>query len=270
MKRYLVALAAACRLLPVPAATVAVRRGATDDELSDADRRAQMLERRLLRLTLDLHDGPMQHLAVIGLGLGELQRRMTMLLPPEDHETLDASIAEIIEGLGQVDQEIRSLIAELKADADEIPPLIEAIEAELRAFARISPKTQVELVFDGDVGAATHSQRIALQAVVRAALANVAQHADAANVAVRVRGTREAITLEIEDDGLGFSASTPVDPARLGLAGMKQRVELLGGDFRIRSRAGGPTTIAVTLEAWRPSEPEPWASARAPNAAEEC
>jgi signal transduction histidine kinase len=278
MKRYLVALAAACRP-PLTAAATAGGRGAADDELSDAHRRAQMLERRLLRLTLDLHDGPMQHLAVIGLGLAELQRRIMMRVSPEDYETLNATISQIADGLRQVDEEIRSLIAALQADTAETPPLIDAIEAELLAFGRISPKTQVDLVVDGDVGAATRSQQIALQAVVRAALANVAQHAEAANVAIRVCGTEEAITLEIEDDGLGFSASKPVDPARLGLAGMKKRVELLGGDFRVSSRPGGPTTVAVSLHAWRPPyqpllafeplEAEASVSARSASAAEE-
>ena len=219
------------------------------------DARAEMLKRRLLRLTLDLHDGPMQNLAVIGLSLGELQRRIVELVPPEHHDRINSSIAQIAEELGEVDQEIRALITALEAGATESLPLVEAIEAEVRDFTRISPDTQVDLMFDGNARAETDSQRIALQSVARAALSNVAKHSDAGRVAVRLHGTPEAVTLEIEDDGKGFAAVKAKKTNRFGVSGMKERVEMLGGKFQIDSRPGGPTIVKATLQTWRPPSP---------------
>ena len=101
----------------------------------------------------------------------------------------------------------------------------------------------------------TDSQRIALQSVTREALSNIAKHAAAHNVTVRLRGTSRTITLEIVDDGRGFSPEAAKNkPRRLGLGGMRERVELLGGKFEVASRPGGPTRITATLKAWRPSD----------------
>ena len=78
------------------------------------------------------------------------------------------------------------------------------------------------------------------------------RHAEAGNVTIRLFGTEEAIVLEIEDDGRGFDVDKPVKRGHLGLAGMKERAELLGGEFHVASRPGGPTVISVVLQTWSP------------------
>ena len=109
----------------------------------------------------------------------------------------------------------------------------------------------------------TDSQRIALQSVTREALSNIAKHAAAHTVTVRLRGTARTITLEIVDDGRGFSPEAAKNkPGRLGLGGMRERVELLGGEFEVASRPGGPTNITATLKAWRAIRSRPLAPAR--------
>jgi len=69
---------------------------------------------------------------------------------------------------------------------------------------------------------------------------------------VHLWGTHDSVTLEIADDGRGFATDAPPKPRRFGLTGMRERIELLGGEFRVSSRKGGPTTITATLETWRP------------------
>jgi signal transduction histidine kinase len=109
-----------------------------------------------------------------------------------------------------------------------------------------------ELIVVGEPRTETDSQRIALQSVTRAALANVAKHAAAKTVKIRLVGAPEAITLEIEDDGRGFDPSRPPKKGHFGLNGMRERVTMLGGTFDVQSRPGGPTKITATLETWRP------------------
>jgi two-component system, NarL family, sensor kinase len=215
--------------------------------------RAETFKRRLLRLALDVHDGPMQNLTVIGMSLADLRRRIHTLVPHEDQPKINASVEQITGELVQVEQDLRSLIMALEDSASQSIPLLDAIETEIREFKRLST-ANVELIFDGNARAETDSQRIALQAITRAALTNAAKHAGAANVTIRLQGTPNTITLEIEDDGRGFEPENASRAGRFGLAGMRERAEMLGGDLRIRSRPGGPTIVTATLKSWRPPQ----------------
>ncbi len=220
-----------------------------------ADPNAETLKRRLLRLALDVHDGPMQNLAVIGFSLGDLRRRVETVVPPEHHTKIDAGMNQISEELIRVETELRALIGALEHSGTESVPVIEAIEMEIHEFEKRSV-VKASLSYDGAIRTETDSQRIALQSVTRAALANVANHAAANNVAIRLHGDSDSITLEIEDDGRGFRADQPPKRGRFGLAGMRERVELLGGEFDVASSPGGPTTIKARLHVWRPPASE--------------
>jgi signal transduction histidine kinase len=215
------------------------------------DSGAEAVKKKLMRLALDVHDGPMQNLAVIGFSLGDMRRRMQALVPEDHHTMIDSGMEQISAELLRVESELRALITALEEDGSKTIPLVEAIESEIRDFERHS-STPVTLTVSGDVRAETDSQRIAFQSVTRAALANVANHAQASRVKVDLTGTADAVTLRIEDDGCGFNPKT-ANPGRFGLVGMKERVELLGGEFKLTSRPGGPTKIRATLQTWRPS-----------------
>lgn len=222
----------------------------TQAPVAPPDTGVEAVKRRLLRLALDVHDGPMQNLTVVGFGLGDLRRRMQAVVPPEHHETIDRGLDQISAELGRVESDLRALISALEDGAIETVPLLEAVELEIGEFERRS-STAVELVLAGHPRAETDSQRIALQSVTRAALANVAKHSEATQVRIRLSGTPDTVSLEIEDNGRGFKVGA-ANPGRFGLAGMKDRVELLGGSFAVDSRPGGPTRITATLQTWRP------------------
>jgi signal transduction histidine kinase len=222
----------------------------TKPAAAGAESSLEAVRRRLSRLALDVHDGPMQNLAVIGFSLGDMRRRMHALVPEEHHTKIDNGMEQISADLHRVESELRALITALEYDAIRTIPLLDAVELEIRAFEERSD-LKVVLQFDGQAQAETDSQRIALQSVTRAALANIAKHAQATDVQVRLSGNPKTITLEIEDNGRGFRPGAP-KPGRFGLAGMKERVELLGGELRVTSRPGGPTKIVATLQIWRP------------------
>ena len=87
-------------------------------------------------------------------------------------------------------------------------------------------------------------------------MSNVRDHSEATDVRVTVDGRRGQIHVQIEDNGKGFHVEPTMIRAakngRLGLVGIGERVRLLGGQFDIRSRIGGPTVLTVTLLRWRP------------------
>ena len=172
----------------IAASSTLVPAGETEPEAAPRDSTAETLKRRLHRLALDVHDGPMQNLAVIGFSLGDLRRRVQSVVPVEHQDKIDPAMEQISEELVRVEAELRALIGALEHGAIRTIPLIEAIETEIAEFERRSP-AKVDRQIDPDVRTETDSQRIALQSVTREALSNIAKHAAAHNVTVRLRGT---------------------------------------------------------------------------------
>ena len=163
-----------------------------------------------MRLALDVHDGPMQNLAVIGFSLGDLRRRLQLTLEEGDHAQIDAGMEQLGADLGRVESDLRALITALEDGGVTSLPLVDAIEYEIVEFERRSA-AKVEFHAIGEVRVETDSQRIALQSVTREALANVAKHAAAHNVWITLSGTEDAVSLEIEDDGRGFRVGAQVE-----------------------------------------------------------
>jgi len=84
--------------------------------------------------------------------------------------------------------------------------------------------------------------------ILQETLTNVARHAEARRVEVALdRADGGAVTLDVRDDGRGFSTGDPRRPGSFGLVGLRERAQLLGGDVRIESRPGRGTTVRVRI-----------------------
>ena len=93
--------------------------------------------------------------------------------------------------------------------------------------------------------------------VVQEALTNAAKHARANRVVISVEATPLSLRVEIEDDGRGFDSAMTREflrQGRVGLASMRERVELANGTFVIRSTPGRGTSIVATLPVDTPAE----------------
>ena len=213
---------------------------------------AERFRRRLLRLAADVHDGPMQDLTVIGFGLHDLRRQFEGAIPDDRRGSIEASFHELLVECEQVERSLRALVSSLEGGLAESISLSEALNDEVDNFKRRST-VAIEFSVEGDPEAETASQRIALQAVTREALSNIARHAEASLVIVTLRAISGGIELSIRDDGRGFDVPAAGAGQRLGLSGMRTRIALLGGELRVESAPGGPTTVTATLQPWRPA-----------------
>jgi signal transduction histidine kinase len=93
-------------------------------------------------------------------------------------------------------------------------------------------------------------KRTVLYRVVQAALTNVAQHAQATLVKVNLRKVAEGLALEVTDDGKGFEVERVLfarGRKGLGLLGMRERVEMVGGRFTVDSAPRGGTTLRAEI-----------------------
>jgi signal transduction histidine kinase len=208
-------------------------------------------ERRLSRLGFDLHDGALQHVAALASDLGRFRAQLEAgagETPGGDLSSLDRRVKEI-------DRVLRELAHSLEPASLLRRPLESVIESEaasLRERTGMSVATRIS----GEFSAMTHSQKIALIRVVQEALTNIREHSNASTAEVVVTGSRSSVDVQIQDDGDGFEVTRTLQDAarrgRLGLVGGSERVRLLGGTFDVRSRAGGPTTVSLTLPRWQP------------------
>jgi signal transduction histidine kinase len=204
------------------------------------------LRKRLMRLAFDVHDGPMQSLIAVAFRVRELQRVIA------DAGALDAESArrELDEMLGELtstESSLRNLITALEHGHPEIETMDEILANEVATFRRRSGA--VVSVSAPSFQPDSASQAIAIKAVLRESLSNIAKHANATTVTIVVDRAPNGILLEIEDDGVGFDAAA-VRRDAIGLLSMEQRVALLDGDFSVLSRPGGPTVVSARFERW--------------------
>jgi signal transduction histidine kinase len=233
-------------------------------DIRDAERGAhehaqlRATERKLTRVGLDLHDGPIQELAALAADVRLLANQLDMVLgesPQRDLmrgriEDLDAQLVALDHSLRQISDEVRAI--------ERVPKrrFRVALEDTIRTFAERTG-IRPNFTLTGPVGTLSDSQQIALLNIVAEALSNVRRHADAHAVEVVVRTSPEGAEATIGDDGRGFdpeakSARTQ-RAGHTGLLAMRERVRLLGGTCAIESRPGGPTSVRVVLPRWTPA-----------------
>ncbi|MCF3106729.1 sensor histidine kinase [Streptomyces roseoverticillatus] len=207
----------------------------TRDELAAAQREAGRLAERQ-RLAREIHDTLAQGLSSIVL----LARAAETAAP----DTARERVREI--GLTASDNlaEARRFVQALTPPALEDAPLPEALR---RVTARTVPGAVFRL--DGDPCTLPMETEVALLRLTQEALANVARHAHADRAAVTLAFLDGQVTLDIYDDGVGFTPGDgPADGRRtFGLHGMRERIAALGGTLTVESAPGEGTAIAAAV-----------------------
>lgn len=202
-----------------------------------------MEERR--RVARELHDSVTQSLYSINL-LAEGGRRFHQA---GRLEKLDDYLAELVECAQTALREMRLMVYELRSPALEQEGLANALERRLAAVERRA-HVKARLLVEGEIRLSPqHEQglyRIALEA-----LNNSLKHAAATRVVVRIRGDRRSLELEVEDDGVGFDLNGKDCAGGMGLAGMRERAERMGGALKVVSAPGEGTRVSIRVETRR-------------------
>lgn len=209
--------------------------------------------RQLARLRFDLHDGPQQDLVLLAEDLRMFQGQLELALAghPLEHRLI-GHLEDLQARLVALDGDLRRIGSLLESPFMQDQSFNTALEDLAQAFARRA-EVAPELEVLGDFDRLSDSQQITLLALVREALNNIREHSGARHVWLHLDATGDEVTAVVRDDGAGFDPETAlVEAARgghLGLVGMHERVQMLGGATRIDSRPGGPTIISVRLPA---------------------
>ena len=220
------------------------------DLLSIAVERARLFERSARlgaveernRLAREIHDTLAQNLTATGL---QIESAEALLETDADPEKVRAALSRALSLTHSNLDEARRSVLDLRAAPLEGRSLPEALKA---LVDRWETETGVSPRFRAVNGSRPLPPGVeaALYRVCQEALNNVARHAAARRVTVRLVSTPEAVTLMVEDDGEGFDPSgVPGD--RHGIVGMRERVEMLGGVLNVDSNPDGGTRVEATV-----------------------
>lgn len=212
----------------------------------------RQLSRRLLsvqeeerkRISRELHDVVAQALSGINLQLTLLRKR-SMAGATDLRNKIDTAQSRVREAVDLVHRFAQDLRPTVLDDLGLLP----AVRSQLKLVAA-ETGLQVKLTGPADIEDLGLEERTVLYRIFQQSLNNIVQHAKATRVAVRVKRRAGAVLMVIEDDGQGFRPhrGTEADKvSHLGLLGMRERAEMVGGTFSVSSKPGKSTRIEVTL-----------------------
>ena len=204
-----------------------------------ASRRATAInERYLRRIGADLHDGPAQLVA-----LAALRMDSPALVDPATSSTLrEAEIAGIHKTLGEAMREIRGICNGLVLPQIETQAIADILRLAVAEHERRT-STNVLLTLPERLPELGTSEKISIYRFVQEGLNNAFRHGKGKGQQVRATTKGGKLLVEVVDTGPGF------DPARsegLGLAGLRERIESIGGQFETLTGPGG-TRLVITL-----------------------
>ncbi len=205
-------------------------------------------EQARTRIAREIHDDLGGNLTAIKMALAMLVRRL-----PEDSELLqqkaaylDALVDRTIDSVHRISLDLRPPMLDLG--------IVAALQWQIKEFEKqagvtcsfVSNQRDIDLGLD---------QATALFRIFQEALTNIAKHARASRVTVRLARLRHHISLKITDNGVGMGQSDKAKPQSFGIRGMAERANALGGTLSLSHAAGGGTVVAIKIELATPPQP---------------
>ncbi|MGD1148846.1 MAG: GAF domain-containing protein [Thermoanaerobaculaceae bacterium] len=236
-------------------ASVAIENAVLFEQMKASTMRMRSLSRRLVEaqeserrnIARELHDEAGQTLASLRFGLSLLETEI------DEGEGGAGRVAELIQRTDAVIDGLHRLAADLRpASLDQL-----GLEAALRQFSRsagsrfgLAVRFKARGFTDERLPTAVET---ALYRVVQEAMTNVVRHARATRVDVLAQRRGDRVSVMIEDDGVGFEPDQVEGGDHLGLVGLRERAEALGGTLTVESTPGVGTTVVVEVASADPN-----------------
>jgi PAS domain S-box-containing protein len=229
---------------------IAIQNARLFDEVLAGRKQLQVLSQRLIeaqeterrRVSRDLHDEAGQSLTALKISLELMQADLRA-----DSEKPHQSLQEAVTLANETLEQIRLLAQGLRPPELDVVGLNPTLEDYCHDFAE---HARLSIEYAGtELPALPDDVTICFYRVLQEALTNVAKHAQANHVWVALRCDADTLSLSVEDDGQGFDVPSEVSVARqprgIGLVGMRERLELLGGRLEIKSQPGRGTRLVA-------------------------
>jgi signal transduction histidine kinase len=196
----------------------------------------QSQEEEIKRIALELHEGVGQSLYSMFAGLQFIETSV-------EQPHLKTYIKEISQIMEKTIQEIRLLSVELHPPTLTTLGLLPAMKSYVKLYTSTFG-VEVDIESDGEIQTISESSSIAIFRVCQEALSNIAQYADTSNVKMTFVWLENSLQITIKDYGRGFDLN---ENQSFGIAAMKERMFLTGGDCVVFSKIGEGTSIEISL-----------------------
>lgn len=223
------------------------------DRTLAAQRLLAVTEEELQRIVLDIHDGPVQNLfaalsqlTLLRVGLNGKRLSTDECLPAVNRtiHLLETSL-----------KDIRSLLGVFRAPEfaeSDISEIVEGFVIQHEALTSGTVTLEISKSMPKDISL---SAKIALCRILQEALSNVQRHSGVRAATVKLTAKKKLIILEIADEGRGFEPPPLMGPQatenreHIGLRGMRERAELVGGNLIVKSKPGKGVLVHVEIPA---------------------
>ncbi|WP_169708736.1 PAS domain-containing sensor histidine kinase [Trinickia terrae] len=207
-------------------------------------RRETAREEERTRIARELHDELGQQLTGLRMGVSTLR-----IVFARDNPALAEHIQKLLAVNDRTIEVLREVVTSLRPTAMDAG-IVAALEWLAAEFSR-DGGAQCRLLIPEEGIPLDEDRAIALFRIVQEALTNVARHAGASEVVIGLRQAGDDCVLEVRDDGRGFDPDA-IRRNSFGLAGMKERVMMLGGKITVASSRGAGTVINVRVPVRQP------------------
>jgi two-component system sensor histidine kinase UhpB len=207
------------------------------------------IEAERKRVAKDIHDSLGSSLVLLKL-LAENMREQASAADGDER----AALARLREQAGRIEAAAAAAYASSRAIAKAMRPeaidtmgLARAIEDLVHEYDAAAPACAFTVEVAPDVPDVRGEVAIIVYRVTQEALANILKHAEASHAAVTMRMEGEQLRLQVQDDGWGFPANAAASDRGLGLIGMRERVQAVGGTLTVASGFAAGTTVTASL-----------------------
>lgn len=198
-------------------------------------------EEERISIAREIHDELGQQLTVLKMDIYWLKKK----LDKSDEET-EKRINDLLKLADSTINSVRKISSELRPGLLDDLGLVATMEWQLSEFEKHSG---IKTTFNVEESEILLPDRFksGLFRIFQESLTNVARHANAKKVIVNLRQEQGKVLLYIEDNGKGFNKNKTADKRTLGILGMKERTEMMGGEYEIKSIPGKGTTVLVAI-----------------------
>jgi signal transduction histidine kinase len=214
-----------------------------------ASRTAALNERFLRRISAELHDGPAQDLSFSLLHLDDVASSIEKAINLEAKPFYQKTLSTIEQSLQRATQEIRNIASGLRLPELEALNLEDILDRVIRDHQRRT-QSHVDVAFNNLPKQIPLPLKVTLFRLIQEALTNAFKHGEGKGQRVSVQilsNSPSQLHVEISDQGPGFDQPLSNQQGHLGLIGMRERVESLGGTFEVESKLGQGTKIMAQL-----------------------
>jgi signal transduction histidine kinase len=199
-------------------------------------------------LSRELHDVLAQDLTRLKIDLAWLERRLIQSTSAAGPPPPAAKVAEMLQVADAAIASVQRIATGLRPAVLDSLGLCAAVEWQTKEFQSYSG-VACQVSVPAETPAVGQDVATAMFRILQESLTNVARHARASRVEVSLRREVGQIVLRVEDNGWGIGPESLKSPLSIGLAGMRERALMLGGQFEILSDPGRGTTIEARMPA---------------------